>query len=339
MPLASPSSSRPTASLPRRGLIRGAAWSVPAIAIAAAAPAAAVSSDRNVPDGKKGPYGLYVSAAATMGGTGYAGGNNNGGAYTQPEPTSDALWSDARGYPVGSYYTNGEGDFTPYSNSRSGTQNTYASTSGFWWQAPRDANGEFIKRSTATLVKGATFVTKVTAVFPDTWEPNDPATTHFTNWNGLWITDQRTIWADDKGREGTSNTQALGAPTHPVAFDNTPHTWTATPLTYTKQPDGSWLVEGTITATTTRDSKIEVTAQGGRTYGQARFMPSNILIQTNNGWLGFKLTSWVQNATLTYTVPAGAGPAPAPRTITNDLTQTTFIRPARSQDYWGDRRP
>ena len=139
--------------LSRRSLVAASAWSVPAVALAAAAPAVSAS----LRDSGYGlDYGLYVSAQSASGLIGYGAGSNTGNKFPQSPQgyfaakkagqniSSDLNWvDDGRGggrRTHQSLYVNGQGDFPPVSNSSTGS-GAYTSTSGFWFSVPTASSG------------------------------------------------------------------------------------------------------------------------------------------------------------------------------------------------------
>ena len=300
--------------------LRGAAFAAPVIIASAAVPAYA--SSQKVTTGEQG---LFVSTQKNGGFIGYSG-SNQSAADRPTTPTayfaaggtasSDLNWNDATNSPTRTdWYTNGEGSFTPVTNGPTGSGGSYASTSGFWGFAPTtdpNTGTGYISGSTATLVKGSTFVTEVELVVP-----KDP--------NGTWTTQNVTI----SGRKWT------GAMSGPIAAQSASATylstggagatWSITAPNVVDNGDGTLTMRGTITATTTADARV--TQSGTKYYGQQIIMPATVQVNTSYGWNSFTLTSRVQNATINYTVPASAGTAPAPTVLTNSLIISSTLRP------------
>lgn len=130
----------------RRALLKGAAWTVPAIAIAAAAPAIANSAG---PAHSRG--GLFVQIDGNTNGVGIA-----HSATTSPQyPSTDYHWDDAtRRSGTTLDAANGEGVVTPGGTVGTGSN---VSGSGFWMSVPLDGSDKVVPGSSITLVKGATF--------------------------------------------------------------------------------------------------------------------------------------------------------------------------------------
>ncbi len=157
-----------TQPISRRTIAKAGVWSAPVVAASAAVPAYAASKET---PGVQ--YGVYVSVQNNGGYVGYASSNNTGTINpASPEahftastnPDSDINWDDATSKPKSATYVNGEGKFTPVTNSQTGANGAYMSSSGFWWSVPTKdtASGTgYIPGSSVTLAAGATFVTEV----------------------------------------------------------------------------------------------------------------------------------------------------------------------------------
>ena len=157
-----------TQPISRRAIAKAGVWSAPVVAASAAVPAYAASKET---PGVQ--YGVYVSVQNNGGYVGYASSNNTGTINpASPEahftasgtPDSDINWDDATSKPKSATYVNGEGKFTPVTNSQTGANGAYMSSSGFWWSVPTKdtATGTgYISGSSVTLAAGATFVTEV----------------------------------------------------------------------------------------------------------------------------------------------------------------------------------
>lgn len=124
--------------------MKGAAWTVPAIAIAAAAPALAASHTG------RSQAGLFVQIVGDTDGVGIA----HGGTKMPIYPRTDVSWNDETKTASDSLTFNGEGVFTPGGTLGTGKE---ASGTGFWLSVPMDAGGNAVKNSQVTLKKGATF--------------------------------------------------------------------------------------------------------------------------------------------------------------------------------------
>ena len=155
-----------TQPISRRTIAKAGVWSAPVVAASAAVPAYAASKET---PGVQ--YGVYVSVQNNGGYVGYASSNNTGTINpASPEahftasgtPDSDINWDDATSKPKYTTYVNGEGKFTPVTNSQTGANGAYMSSSGFWWSVPTKdtATGTgYIPGGSVTLAAGATFVT------------------------------------------------------------------------------------------------------------------------------------------------------------------------------------
>lgn len=127
----------------RRTLVKGAAWTVPALTIAAAAPVLAASHDGS-------RAGLFVQIIGDNGGVGISHASTRNPMY----PEEDFNWSDANKVASGLLTANGEGVFTP--GGTIGTGSDVAGT-GFWISVPMNANDTAIADGQVILKKGAQF--------------------------------------------------------------------------------------------------------------------------------------------------------------------------------------
>lgn len=282
----------------RRTVATGLAWSVPAIAGVAAAPAFAAS-----PPQAGGEYGLFVTTGMNGGPVGYNGTDNTGAIRpTSPtayftavkggnNPEADINWNDASScYTNSSFFRNGEGSFTPVTNSASGANGAYATSSGFWWSVPTltpETGSGYMPGSTATLQTGATFITEVEVIIP-------------AGTNAMWTAQNIRIagqmWT--KALSGRRTTINRSTATH-LANQVVAGSWSITAPTITTLSDGSVRVTGTITYETT--TAYKVTQTGNIYYGQTEIMPATIEVNPSYGWTSFSLTSYVQSATIAYT--------------------------------------
>lgn len=134
----------------RRRVVKGAAWSVPAVIAAGAVPAQAVSPGKNA----NATTGLYVTVARTNGATGVQlQAEMNNILWTGPTSEPDVNWDDARGCSNAVPMANGEGIYTPH-----GTLSSLGKIggTGFWLSSPQTPDGRPAS-GTATLGKGAQF--------------------------------------------------------------------------------------------------------------------------------------------------------------------------------------
>ncbi|MSS44838.1 amino acid oxidase [Cutibacterium sp. WCA-380-WT-3A] len=309
------------ATIRRRTVIAGTAWAAPVVISSSRMPAFAASTP--VPS-ESAQYGLFVTAGSySTNNIGYDG-TDNPGVVTAPktpdeyfaqvkagtDPDNDIAWTDSNTcYSDISYFRNGEGSFTPVTNSATGSPGSYASSSGFWWSVPTtslQSGTAYIPGSSATLQAGATFVTEVELIVP----PEASFTATNIRISGF-------IW-----NKQLSGKRALRAATAAnLASQTVAGTWSITAPTTTTLPDGSIRVTGTLTYQTT--APFTVTQKGTVYYGQTEFMPNNIQVMRTYGWTSFSLTSSVQSATITYTgQPADS---PSSRTLFDQLLTTSKI--------------
>lgn len=282
---------------------------MPLVCASTVVPAVAASSTitRQVPG-----VGLYVTAAQTDNGTGY--GPDDG---TTNTTDSSLHWNPMEDKPTNCQrFAHGEGDFTPGSNSASGIDGSYSSTSGFWWATPKDDVGNFIKGATAQLNAGAKFVTTVKLTVP-------------AGANASWTLNNVTINRQKWGQRGLKgNLVHLPGGRNALAFGGVKGTWTASAPSVTPGPNGDMVFTGTITFQTTENAIVR--DNGKQHYGQVIIMPATVFFQTSHGWKEFSLTSTVENATIVTSVPRGYDnpyPSNRPLSLVQSLTTTTFIVP------------
>ncbi|MCS6712081.1 amino acid oxidase [Brachybacterium sp. EF45031] len=314
----------PNATQPsRRALLRGVSWTAPTAAVAIATPALAASQ---VKAGAE--YGLFVTTGMNGGTVGYNGTDNTGTIHpTSPtayfsavkagnNPDSDINWNDAsQCYTNSGLFRNGEGSFTPVTNSASGANGAYATSSGFWWSVPTTSaytGTGYVAGSTATLQPGATFITEVEVIIPA--GPN-------AMWTAQNIRIAGQLW--NKALSSTRTTVNRTTATH-LAFQTLAGSWSITAPTITTLADGSVRVTGTITYKTTATQTASKVIQSGTIYyGQTEIMPATIQVSPSYGWTSFSLTSYVQSATISYTgQPAGMASS---TTLTNQLITTSTV--------------
>lgn len=303
----------------RRALLRGVSWAVPTAAAAVAAPAVAASSPEVYSGGE---YGLFVSTQYNGGYVGYSNSNDSvarvsaktPSAYfsASPRPESDISWNDAGTCRTNSsLYVNGEGSFTPVTNSASGAAGSYGSASGFWWSVPTTSPGTgsgYISSSTATLKSGATFVTQVEVLIPAGSN---------ASWTANNIRVAGSTWT--KALSGTLDSKTATA-TY-LSVGAVAGTWSITAPTITTLSSGAYRVTGTITFTTTADAKV--TQSGTKYYGQAIIMPATLQVNPSYGWTSVSLTSYVKSATIAYTGQKTG--MPSSTTLTDRLTTTSTL--------------
>ena len=207
------------------------------------------------------------------------------------------------------YFHNSEGSLTPVTNISSGADGSYASSSGFWWSVPTTSpqtGTGYIPGSTATLNRGATFVTDIEVIVP---QKAQNAANH--------IKVNRDDWTKElSGRLVTVTGNATYLNSQSVAGN-----WSVTAPTTTTLPDGSLKVTGTLTYTTTASSTV--TQAKSKYYGQTLIMPATFRMIANDGWSSFSLRSYVQSATITYTGQPSSSPSST--TLTNQLLTTSKV--------------
>lgn len=226
-------------------------------------------------------------------------------------PESDINWSDSGTcYTNAAYFHNSEGSLTPVTNISSGTNGSYASSSGFWWSVPTTSpqtGTGYIPGSTATLNSGATFVTDIEVIVP---QEARYAAEHIR-------VNQQYYWTKELSGKLVTVT---GNATY-LTSQNVAGKWSVTAPTTTKLPDGSLKVTGTLTYTTT--APLTVTQSKTKYYGQTLIMPATFRMIANEGWSSFSLTSYVQSATITYTGQPSSFPSST--TLTNQLLTTSKV--------------
>lgn len=312
-------SNEQTRSIDRRTVTAGMAWAVPAVATAVAAPAFASS-----PSTGGAEYGLFVTTGLNNSEVGYDGTDNTGELHPKTpaayfaavgsgnNPESDINWNDGSlCYTNSQLFRNGEGSFTPVTNSGSGKDGSYVSSSGFWWSVPTmipESGDGYVPGSTATLLKGATFTTLVEIVLPSS-----------AKWTADNIRVRSQRWTGELSGSRVT-TQATTA-TH-LANQMVAGGWSITAPQKTTLADGSIKVTGTVTFKTTQN--YTVTQSGDTYYGQVEFMPANIHVFPGYGWTSFSLTSQVSSATIAYTgQPEGMDPS---LTLSNELVTTSTVQ-------------
>lgn len=301
--------------LSRRQLAAGAAWATPVIAASAVVPAYAASTG----DTAGSEYGLFVTTAYNGGFVGYthsddAGFNGptspqaywaNGGTYTPTmNVTSEGCFTDGMAKV-------GAGSYTPVTNSGSGSNGGYVSSTGFWFSVPTTAvktGTGYVPGSRAVLKAGARFSTLVTVVVPTA-----------SNWkwtlNNIALQGSAQKWTKTlNGRMSDLNATAPYLGTANVAG-----TWNASAPTIKDNGDGTATFTGTITYTTSRDYTL--TQTGSKYYGQVVILPGVIEVYPGYGFKSFSLTSQVESATITY-----SGAEVPNVQLNNELQTTATIR-------------
>lgn len=295
----------------RRTTLAGA-WVAPAIIATSTIPAYAAS-----PNDRKFDYGLFVTAygnyESSYQSENFVGYSNSGvgtagtAARTAPKyfeavkagqgPESDLNWDDASGRPLSmARYANGEGSFTPITNSLSGTPGAYNSTSGFWFSRPTSAPGTGSGYSgTTTLLEGAVFKTQVTAQSTNRQLLESMQIMALgTQDNGRRVPNP--WWYEDAPVSGSRN-DSSEVRSSSVVFSNIAGNWRAEKPVITGPVDGVYTFKGIITYTTTK-SRTLFSGTDAK-YAQVDFMPSSIQLDAN-GWRSFELTSWIESASLRY---------------------------------------
>lgn len=301
--------------LSRRQLAAGAAWATPVIAASAVVPAYAASTG----DTAGSEYGLFVTTAYNGGFVGYTHSDNagfngptspqaywaNGGTYTPTmNVTSEGCFTDGMAKV-------GAGSYTPVTNSGSGSNGGYVSSTGFWFSVPTTAvktGTGYVSGSKAVLKAGARFSTLVTVVVPTT-----------SNWkwtlNNIALQGSAQKWTKTlTGRMGDLNATAPYLGTANVAG-----TWNASVPTIKDNGDGTATFTGTITYTTSKDYTL--TQSGSKYYGQVVILPGVIEVYPGYGFKSFSLTSQVESATITY-----SGAEVPNVQLNNELQTTATIR-------------
>lgn len=316
--------------LDRRTLAKGTVWTAPLIAASTAIPAYAASSPVTTSGVQ---YGLFVSTTYSGGRVGQTAGAAAGTGPTTPQgyfdavnagnnPESDFSWDDAtqRPTPGSSWVVNGEGSFTPVTNSRSGADGSYAAASGFWFSVPTanvTSGSDYVLGGTATLEAGATFISQVEYTVPAQadflFNGNQQLNTGVQLAGSKW----------NKVRTGTLGQTDAAAGNQGATYlqqGSIDSTWTAQAPQVTINPDGSGTFRGTITLTTSKP--LTVTANGKYFYGQVLILPQ-FSMNTNYATSASKLsvTSYMQSGTISYTANGVSGT----QAFVNDLTTTSTL--------------
>lgn len=301
--------------LSRRQLAAGAAWAAPVIAASAVVPAYAASTG----DIAGSEYGLFVTTAYNGGFVGYTHSDDAG----FDGPTSpQAYWANGGTYNPTMNVTSegcatngmakvGAGSYTPVTNTGSGSNGGYVSSTGFWFSVPTTAvktGTGYVPGSKAVLKAGSRFSTMVTVVVPTT-----------SNWkwtlNNIALQGSGRKWT--KTLSGSMNDLNATAPYLGTA--NVAGTWSASAPTIKDNGDGTATFTGTITYTTSRDYTL--TQSGNKYYGQVIILPGVIQVNPAYGYKSFSLTSRVESATITY-----SGAEVPNVQLNNELQTTSTIR-------------
>ena len=301
--------------LSRRQLAAGAAWATPVIAASAVVPAYAASTGNTAGS----EYGLFVTTAHNGGFVGYTHSDNAG----FDGPTSpQAYWANGGTYNPTMNVTSagcvtngmakvGAGSYTPVTNTGSGSNGGYVSSTGFWFSVPTTAaktGTGYVPGSKAVLKAGARFTTQVTVVVP---------TTSNWKWTLNNISLQRANQKWTKALNGRMSDLTATAPYLGTA--NVAGTWNASVPTIKDNGDGTATFTGTITYTTSRDYTL--TQTGSKYYGQVVILPGVIEVYPGYGFKSFSLTSQVESATITY-----SGAEVPNVQLNNELQTTATIR-------------
>lgn len=205
----------------------------------------------------------------------------------------------------------GAGSYTPVTNSGSGSNGGYVSSTGFWFSVPTTAvktGTGYVSGSKAVLKAGARFSTLVTVVVPTT-----------SNWkwtlNNIALQGSAQKWT--KALNGRMSDLNATAPYLGTA--NVAGTWNASVPTIKDNGDGTATFTGTITYTTSRDYTL--TQTGSKYYGQVVILPGVIEVYPGYGFKSFSLTSQVESATITY-----SGAEVPNVQLNNELQTTATIR-------------
>ena len=301
--------------LSRRKLATGAAWAAPIIAASAAVPAYAASTGNTAGS----EYGIFVTTVCNGGFVGYT--QSDDAAFDGPT-SPQAYWANGGTYTPTMNVTSegcvtngmakvGVGSYTPVTNSATGSNGGYVSSTGFWFSVPTTAvktGTGYVPGSKAVLEAGARFSTQVTVVVPTTsnwkWTLSNVALQRATqNWT----------------RALTGRMVDLRATAPYLGTENVAGTWSASVPTIKNNGDGTATFTGTITYTTSRDYTL--TQSGSKYYGQVLILPGVIQVDAAYGFKSFSLTSQVESATITY---SGAD-VPNVR-LNNELQTTSTIR-------------
>ena len=279
--------------LSRRQLAAGAAWATPVIAASAVVPAYAASTGNTAGS----EYGLFVTTICNGGFVGYS--QSDDGPFNGPT-SPEAYWANGGTYtPTMNVNSNGcaangqgkvgAGSYTPVTNSGSGVNGGYVSSTGFWFSVP------------TTAVKTGT------GYVPGYWQ-------YTLKDIGLGRYTQK--WT----KALTGRSVDLPAPTATYLDNaNVAGTWAASAPTVKDNGDGTASLTGTITYTTSKDYTL--TQRGTKYYGQVLILPGVIQVNGAYGFNSFTLTSQVDSATITY---SGAE-VPAVQ-LNNELQTTSTIR-------------
>ena len=84
-----------------------------------------------------------------------------------------------------------------------------------------------------------------------------------------------------------------------LSIAQTAGNWSAEVPTVTKNSDGTYTFKGRITFTTTKAYTLK--QSGSKYYGQVVIMPAQVSFSPALGWISYKQTSSIQNATISYT--------------------------------------
>jgi len=301
--------------LTRRQLATGAAWATPVIAASAAVPAYAASTG----DTAGGEYGLFVTTICNGGFIGYT--QSDSGPFNGPT-SPQAYWANGGTYTPTMNVTSegcftdgmakvGAGSYTPVTNSGSGSNGGYVSSTGFWFSVPTTAvktGTGYVPGSTAVLKAGARFSTKVTVVVPTT-----------SNWKytleHIALARANQNWT----KPLTGRLQNLNATAPYLAAENVAGTWNASAPTIKDNGDGTATFTGTITYTTSKDYTL--TQSGTKYYAQVVILPGVIEVFGGYGFKSFTLTSQVDSATINY-----SGAEVPNLKLNNELQTTSTIR-------------
>lgn len=297
--------------LSRRQLATGVAWATPVIAASAVVPAYAASTGNTAGS----EYGLFVTTAYNGGFVGYTHSDNAG----FDGPTSpQAYWANGGTYNPTMNVTSegcvtngmakvGAGSYTPVTNTGSGSNGGYVSSTGFWFSVPTTAvktGTGYVPGSKAVLKAGSRFSTLVTVVVPTT-----------SNWkwtlNNIALQRSSQMWT----KTLTGRMSDLNATAPYLGTANVAGTWTASAPTIKDNGDGTATFTGTITYTTSKDYTL--TQSGSKYYGQVIILPGVIEVYPGYGFKSFSLTSQVESATITYSG------AEVPNVQLNNEMQTT----------------
>ena len=301
--------------LSRRKLATGAAWAAPIIAASAAVPAYAASTGNTAGS----EYGIFVTTVCNGGFVGYT--QSDDAAFDGPT-SPQAYWANGGTYTPTMNVTSegcvtngmakvGVGSYTPVTNSATGSNGGYVSSTGFWFSVPTTAvktGTGYVPGSKAVLEAGARFSTQVTVVVPTT-----------SNWK--WTLNNIALQRATQKctRALTARMVDLRATAPYLGTENVAGTWSASVPTIKNNGDGTATFTGTITYTTSRDYTL--TQSGSKYYGQVLILPGVIQVDAAYGFKSFSLTSQVESATITY---SGAD-VPNVR-LNNELQTTSTIR-------------